>query len=99
MQPGWIDFAFLGFGSSNPPADASVDLADVINERAEREQSGTRYEKSVPGGRTRADGQIVKWNITAPAVDKHGRGLLPFFCGDVTERVLRVRICFLCCLC
>ena len=91
-QPGWIDFAFLGFGSSNPPEDTNVDLADVINSHAEDEGSGVRYEKSVPGGRTRPDGEVLKWKITAPNASRHGRGLLPFFCGDVTERRLRVRI-------
>lgn len=49
-----------------------------------------RYERSVSGGRTRPDGEVLKWRITAPTVEKHGRGLLPFFCGDVTDRSLRV---------
>ena len=104
--PGWIDYAFLGFGTSNPPAPASspshdnvvggevgvdVELADLINERAASQGASTRYEKSVSGGRERTDGKVLKWRITAPDKDRHGRGVLPFFCGDVTGRELRVR--------
>ncbi|KAH8114103.1 glyoxalase-like domain-containing protein [Phellopilus nigrolimitatus] len=90
--PGWIDFAFLGFGTANPAHsfEPDVDLADVINERAAREGSGAVYERTVPGGRTRPDGQELRWRITAPNAVHHGRGLLPFFCGDVTERRIRV---------
>ena len=89
--PGWIDYAFLGFGSSNPAPDNSSDLADVINERAATQGASTKYDATVPGGRIRPDGKELKWQITAPSVDRHGQGLLPFFCGDVTDRQLRVR--------
>jgi len=38
-----------------------------------------------PGGRLRPDGQRVAWQIVAPPTDD-----LPFLCGDVTPRPLRV---------
>lgn len=81
---GWIDFAFLGNGSR------SESIAHVINQRGREEGSGVRYEAEQDGGRTRPDGKILKWLISAPQVEK--RGVLPFFCGDVTPRSLRVRV-------
>ncbi|KAI5117248.1 hypothetical protein M0805_006411 [Coniferiporia weirii] len=107
---GWIDFALLGFGSSNPasaapdpptsvdpdsPSDGilrEVDLADLINERSAREGSGVVYDPTVDGGRIRPDGQELRWRIVAPEIERHGRGTLPFFCGDVTDRGLRVPV-------
>ncbi|KLO15306.1 hypothetical protein SCHPADRAFT_902453 [Schizopora paradoxa] len=91
-RPGWIDFAFLGLGSSNhPPSDDEhLDLSDVINERSKKEGSEVSYLKTIPGGRVRPDGRELRWKITAPDAGVHGRGFLPFFCGDVTERLLRV---------
>ncbi|KAH7890071.1 glyoxalase-like domain-containing protein [Phlebopus sp. FC_14] len=82
-EPGWIDFAFLG--------SSSVSIASVINERAERDASGARYVPEVNGGRVREDGKVLKWVISAPD-EVHGRGTLPFFCGDVTPREWRVPI-------
>ena len=83
-SPGWIDFAFLGNGSR------SESIAHVINQRGREEGSGVRYEAEQDGGRTRPDGKVLKWLISAPQVEK--RGVLPFFCGDVTPRSLRVRV-------
>lgn len=45
------------------------------------------------GGRKRADGVDVKWAVTFPAGEKGaqaGRGRVPFFCHDVTDRGVRV---------
>jgi hypothetical protein len=41
----------------------------------------------------RPDGVEVKWEITTPTrwEEKKGTSRLPFFCGDVTPRELRVR--------
>jgi len=94
-HPGWIDFAFLGLGSSNRPAPSprvvvDIDLSDVLNERSKHEGSGVRYLHTVPGGRVRPDGMELRWKITAPDANVHGRGFLPFFCGDVTDRQWRV---------
>ena len=51
------------------------------------------YQRPVAGGRTRPDGKKVEWNVTFPVVSTgYQRGELPFFCYDVTDRVLRVPI-------
>lgn len=76
-----------------------IDLADFINERAAAQGANTKYEKSVSGGRERTDGKTLRWKITAPEKRRHGRGVLAFFCGDVTSRELRVRDRELCCQC
>ncbi|CAK5281026.1 unnamed protein product [Mycena citricolor] len=78
--PGWIDYAFLGNGSLVPPGR----ISDVINSRAGGEKL---YVDEVPGGRTRPDGQVLEWVISSAAKKA---SLLPFFCGDVTDRALRV---------
>lgn len=82
-SPGWIDYAFLGNGSQ------STRISDIINARAKADGSGTVYLPEQSGGRTRPDGVVLKWLISAPK--SHPRGALPFFCGDVTPRSLRVR--------
>ena len=83
-HPGWVDFAFLGNGSQE------VRISDIINNRATQNGSGSPlYLSETPGGRARPDGVILKWLITAP-VDSENTGTLPFFCGDVTDRRLRV---------
>lgn len=80
---GWIDFAFLGNGSFDPPR-----ISDVINERAKQDGSGAKYISEQAGGRKRSDGRELKWVISAPEGEKGGT--LPFFCGDVTPREWRV---------
>ncbi|CAA7260890.1 unnamed protein product [Cyclocybe aegerita] len=87
-HPGWIDYAFLGNGLLSP---LSSRISTIINARGESEGSGVHYTDEEPGGRTRPDGVALKWLITAPEIEKHPRrGVLPFFCGDVTPRNLRV---------
>ncbi|KAF4614453.1 hypothetical protein D9613_003318 [Agrocybe pediades] len=81
-SPGWIDYAFLGNGSHTESISAT------INERSRKEGSGVVYNPEQDGGRTRPDGQILKWLISGPQPEQ--RGILPFFCGDVTPRSLRV---------
>ncbi|KDR81959.1 hypothetical protein GALMADRAFT_240307 [Galerina marginata CBS 339.88] len=83
-SPGWIDFAFLGNGSHKE----SESISKTINERGRQDGSGVLYDPEQDGGRTRPDGQILKWLISGPQSDR--RGVLPFFCGDVTPRSLRV---------
>lgn len=80
--PGWIDYAFLG--------NSSASISEIINHRAEAEGSGVSYVPEVQGGRERPDGKILEWLIAAPSVD-HGRGVAPFYCGDITPREWRVR--------
>ncbi|KAJ7700893.1 glyoxalase-like domain-containing protein [Mycena rosella] len=80
--PGWIDYAFLGNGSLTAPNR----ISDVINGRRDASDAPL-YVDEVPGGRTRPDGEVLKWVISAPAKKD---SILPFFCGDVTDRQLRV---------
>ncbi|EGN96392.1 hypothetical protein SERLA73DRAFT_170768 [Serpula lacrymans var. lacrymans S7.3] len=82
-DPGWIDFAFLG--------SSSASIASLINERGKQDGSGVTYSTEVAGGRVREDGKVLKWVISAPD-EKHGRGALPFFCGDITARKWRVPV-------
>jgi len=82
---GWIDFAFLGNGS------LTTRISDIINERARKDGSGVVYTPEWAGGRERPDGRVLKWVISAPG-EGLGRGMLPFFCGDVTPREWRVPI-------
>ncbi|KAJ7348960.1 glyoxalase-like domain-containing protein [Mycena albidolilacea] len=80
--PGWIDYAFLGNGSLTPPER----ISDIINGRTSVD-SAPLYLEEVPGGRTRPDGEVLKWVISAPAMPT---SILPFFCGDLTDRRKRV---------
>ncbi|PIL33010.1 hypothetical protein GSI_04459 [Ganoderma sinense ZZ0214-1] len=80
-QPGWIDFAFLGNGGV-------PSIAGTINARADADGSGAHYAAEVQGGRTREDGKVLEWLISAPPGGE--RGELPFFCGDLTPREWRV---------
>lgn len=87
---GWIDYAFLGNGSLEP----GHRISDAINSRASETGSDVVYLPEVGGGRVRPDGEVLKWVISAPK--EGGRqgevGALPFFCGDVTPRGLRVSL-------
>ncbi|KIJ63346.1 hypothetical protein HYDPIDRAFT_113328 [Hydnomerulius pinastri MD-312] len=82
-EPGWIDFAFLG--------SSKASIASIINERAKEDGSDIHYVPEVDGGRVREDGKVLKWVISAPR-EEHRRGTVPFFCGDVTPRDLRVPV-------
>ena len=78
--PGWVNAAHLGLSPNH-------DIAKEIAERAVVDGSEVKYHPAVAGGRTRTDGKVIKWTITASEVDS---GALPFFCTDVTPRELRV---------
>lgn len=80
-DPGWIDYAFLG--------SSGTSISELINARAKKDKSRIRYDPEVDGGRERNDGKVLKWRISAPSQDT-GRGVAPFFCGDVTPREWRV---------
>ncbi|KAI0081413.1 hypothetical protein K474DRAFT_1656547 [Panus rudis PR-1116 ss-1] len=93
LPNGYIDYAFLG--NNGWPS-----IAESINRRAEERKEGSagrevRYEKESKGGRTRLDGVKLEWVISARKAFGEGKedviGRLPFFCGDVTPRELRVR--------
>ncbi|KAF8626264.1 hypothetical protein AX15_004939 [Amanita polypyramis BW_CC] len=83
VAPGWIDYAFLGNGSQEER------ISTLINHRAVKEGSDVECPPEEKGGRTRNDGVQLEWLITAPR-NLHVQELLPFFCGDITPRELRV---------
>lgn len=68
---GLVDYALL-------PADITADIEAARGR-------GLRLDGPTPGGRTRPDGQPVRWMIGAPETPD-----LPFLCADVTPRALRV---------
>ena len=84
-SPGWIDYAFLGNGVLDPPNR----ISDLVNARAAKHGGEPIYKAEVPGGRLRPDGVRLDWVITA-GEEEGVLGLIPIFCGDVTERGLRV---------
>jgi catechol 2,3-dioxygenase-like lactoylglutathione lyase family enzyme len=57
-------------------------IADDIAQAAQR---GIMFDGPVAGGRMRPDGQEVAWEMAMPQMAG-----LPFLCGDVTPRALRV---------
>jgi hypothetical protein len=79
---GIIDFAL----SSQDDADENYAL---LKDRLEKAEVEVKYEQPEAGGRTRDDGQVLKWKVTVPAKPAL-RGELPFFCQDITPRDLRV---------
>ena len=88
---GWVAYALLGA----PPSSPLPPLSTLLNERLRNVGSSTRYEGDVAGGRRRSDGIEIRWKVTPPAKwsEKDGGTRLPFFCGDLTPRELRVRLC------
>lgn len=79
--PGWIDFAHL---DTTPDPSSTF---EIINRRSPTGESV--YANPLPGGRKRPDGVVLKWTVTPPEA-AYGRGILPFFCQDLTPRTLRV---------
>jgi len=69
---GFVDFALL------PPS-----VAEVV---ARVNAGGVAYQGPLDGGRTRPDGEMLRWQIGTPPDSG-----LPFLCGDLTPRALRVR--------
>ncbi|KAL1589501.1 hypothetical protein WHR41_01643 [Cladosporium halotolerans] len=72
-----------------PEAEEDGDLAGV-NERLESAGSGVRYDVPIKGGRTRPDGVEMEWRVGFPR--GVARGVVPFWCFDVTERERRVPV-------
>jgi hypothetical protein len=90
---GWVAYALHG-GAPPPPPPSRPPLSALLNGRLGDVGSSTRYEAEVAGGRRRSsDGFELRWEITPPAgwSQKEGGTRLPFFCGDLTPRDLRVR--------
>ncbi|KAF9459107.1 glyoxalase-like domain-containing protein [Collybia nuda] len=86
-QPGWVDYGFLGNGSQTER------ISDIINTRAAKNgYTNPLYDPEFHGGRKNPDGETLEWLITS-ANTKSGSEywkMLPFFCGDITPRRLRV---------
>ena len=62
-------------------------LPDNVGNVVRRTQAqGLDYQGPFDGGRLRPDGEKLQWQIGAPPT-----GDLPFLCGDITPRALRVR--------
>jgi catechol 2,3-dioxygenase-like lactoylglutathione lyase family enzyme len=62
-------------------------LPPAVGQVVERARAGgVAYQGPLDGGRTTLAGEVLKWQIgTPPSAD------LPFLCGDVTPRALRVK--------
>ncbi len=71
------------------PSEGLVDFAllpeDMATDVKRARQGGLAIEGPFDGGRTRPDGQMVRWQLAIPETFD-----VPFVCGDVTDRSLRV---------
>ncbi|KAG8973026.1 hypothetical protein FRB90_010028 [Tulasnella sp. 427] len=87
-SPGWIDWANLGLGGE--------DMGDILNASSSIEGGGSngaavvKYLAPLEGGRTKPDGDLLRWRVIFPDSAVHGRGAVPFFCEDLTPRDRRV---------
>ncbi|KAI2616755.1 glyoxalase-like domain-containing protein [Hypoxylon sp. NC1633] len=65
-----------------------------VQKRVEDAHTGIVYGDLVRGGRTRPDGEVLKWAVAFPknegGASPLGPGTAPFWCLDVTPRHLRV---------
>lgn len=79
----WGAFAARGHQGFVDFALLPPSVGEVV---ARARAAGVDYRGPLDGGRTTLDGQVLKWQIgTPPSPD------LPFLCGDITPRALRVR--------
>jgi catechol 2,3-dioxygenase-like lactoylglutathione lyase family enzyme len=79
----WGAFAARGHEGFVDFALLPPSVGEVV---ARAQAAGVAYQGPFDGGRTTLDGQVLKWQIgTPPSAD------LPFLCGDITPRALRVR--------
>lgn len=79
----WGAFAARGHEGFVDFALLPPSVGEVV---ARAQAAGVAYQGPFDGGRTTLDGQVLKWQIgTPPSAD------LPFLCGDLTPRALRVR--------
>lgn len=80
---GIVDWALTSTDEKEPDVKA-------INSRLENKKSPARYAEPIAGGRKRPDGVELQWKVTFPTGVE--RGVVPFWCHDVTEREKRVPI-------
>lgn len=78
-----MDWALTNTTEEEPDVEA-------INSQLEALDSIARYAQPIPGGRKRPDGVDLKWKVTFPTGVE--RGVVPFWCHDVTEREKRVPV-------
>ncbi|EON69536.1 hypothetical protein W97_08796 [Coniosporium apollinis CBS 100218] len=83
---GFIDWAL----TSSDPQDVEI-VRSRLEKLNQRDSLAVSYGAAQEGGRRRADGQEVKWNVTFPSGDIK-RGEVPFWCHDLTPRELRVPV-------
>ena len=98
---GWAAYAFLRTPPPPPPPQPLPPLSTLLNERLRDADSSTRYDAEFVVSRRQegpsSDGGDIelRGEITPPAGwsgEKEGGTRLPFFCGDLTPRELRVRV-------
>ncbi|KAM0327656.1 hypothetical protein ACHAQA_005949 [Verticillium albo-atrum] len=84
-----VDYAL---SVASTPSGSAEDRFAPLRERVAAGSKTIGYTAPSSGGRTQPDGTEIKWAISsAESADTNiGRGELPFFCLDRTERSLRV---------
>ena len=81
---GIVDYAF-----TLPPGDYDKDFAQFKSMWEDAKVKGEWVPPTlIPGGRTRPDGQKIEWKVAFPDVEQ--RGIVNFWCFDVTPRDYRV---------
>ena len=58
--------------------------------RQRAQPSLVRYDEPREGGRMALSGRKIRWKVTFPAGRREERGMVPFWCEDVTPRFWRV---------
>lgn len=82
-RPGIIDFAFTS-------TEGATTHYEALRRRLSATNASISYAPPKAGGRKREDGEVLKWEITSAENESIKRGVVPFFCHDVTPRALRV---------
>jgi hypothetical protein len=82
--------AALLAGSAGPCMWA-VSTADIKTELERLRKQGIATDGPYPGGRTRPDGQVIRWETAGIGPGRRG-GLLPFLIQDHTAHSLRVQV-------
>jgi hypothetical protein len=87
-QPGTIiDWAL----TSKSTSDIDVVRTELGKLEGKGSLGEVGYQESKKGGRKRLDGESVEWEVTFPSPSIE-RGVVPFWCHDITSRELRVPV-------
>lgn len=99
-RTGWTDWCLTSLDPSKPVADETTGktVARDGYKFLKLEYMGDQiYADPVKGGRRRPDGTDVQWHVTFPKSRMSDeeqlqttRGMIPFWCHDITPRSLRV---------